>query len=502
MQADLVIRTARGEVAVVGDTIRTGAEVGPGTRVIEAGDRTLLPGFQDAHVHTPFAGLNLNRVWLNDAQTVDEYLDLVAAAPGSGWITGGGWSMPAFPGGTPRKELLDAVVPDRPVFLFNRDVHGAWLNSRALELAGITANSPDPVDGRIERDPDGSPTGCLHEGAAYWVNDHVVPPPSQAEWEDAIRTGQRHLHALGITGWQDAWVTPATQAAYESLELTGRVVGALWWDRHRGLDQIEELVARRVTTGNFHATTVKIMLDGVLENRTGALLEPYCCGDGAGLSFIDPVLLREAVTALDRHGFQVHMHAIGDRAVRMGLDAVEAAGGAHRNRHHIAHLQVVHPDDIARFGQLGVTANCQMLWACRDDQMRELTMPLLGDTRSEWQYPFASLARVTRLAAGSDWPVSTANPLEQIQVALTRVEPGADDQPLVGEQAIDRRTAIAAFTTGSAFVNSDERAGRIADGMRADLVLLGADLAHVADHDLWQVPVDVTIAAGAVVHER
>ncbi|MCB0905421.1 MAG: amidohydrolase family protein, partial [Actinobacteria bacterium] len=168
----------------------------------------------------------------------------------------------------------------------------------------------------------GEPTGTLHEGAAYWVNEHVVPPPSQTQWEQAIPNGQQHLHSLGITGWQDAWVTPATQSAYRSLansgRLTGRVVGALWWDRHRGLEQIEELSARReLNAPGFHPTTVKIMIDGVLETYTGALLEPYCdgCGghtDNTGLTFVDPDLLQAAVTELDAAGFQVHMHAIGD----------------------------------------------------------------------------------------------------------------------------------------------------------------------------------------------
>lgn len=511
--ADLVIRGARvwqgwrGDVFVVGDTIRRQAEVGARTRVIDADGRSLLPGFQDAHVHPPFGGLHHNRVWLNDAHSIEEYLALIADAPGDGWVTGGGWSMPVFPGGTPRKELLDAVVADRPVFLFNADLHGAWVNSLALRLAGITSSTPDPAYGRIERDPDGSPSGTLHEGAAYWFNDHVVPAPSQQEWQAAILSAQAHLHSLGITGWQDAWVTPATQTAYEALaaqdRLAGRVVGALWWDRHRGLEQIEDLLERRHTSRQFRTTTVKLMLDGVLENRTGALLEPYCCTqDQTGLSFIDPSVLNEAVRLLDSHGFQVHMHAIGDRAVRMGLDAIEAAGGGGRNRHHIAHLQVVHPDDLPRFGHLAVTANCQMLWAYADDQMRELTVPGLGERRGRWQYPFRSLASVTRLAGGSDWPVSSANPLAQIQVALTRREPGADNAPLNAEQAIDRTTALTAFTAGSAFVNHDDLAGRIAEGMRADLVLLGADLATVADDALAEVPVDLTIAAGHVVHER
>ena len=332
--------------------------------------------------------------------------------PESAWITGGGWSMTAFPGGLPRKQDLDAIVPDRPVFLFNRDVHGAWLNSAALAAAGITADTPDPADGRIERDPAGDPTGALHEGAAYWVNEHVVPRPSPAEWEAAIRTGQEHLHSLGITGWQDAWVTPETQRAYRSLadsgELTARVVGALWWDRHRGLEQIDELLERsRFGAPGFHPTTVKIMLDGVLENFTGALLEPYCdgCGghtDNRGLAFIDTDILDRAVTVLDAAGMQVHMHAIGDRAVRMALDAVataRAANGMTDTRHHVAHLQVVHPEDIPRFATLGVTANCQMYWASTDPQMSELTIPYLGRERAGMQYPFASLQRSARA-----WP--------------------------------------------------------------------------------------------------
>lgn len=528
MPADVVITGARiwgrglGDIGI-GGSLFVEPEVGSDTEVIDATGMTVVPGFQDAHVHTPFAGLNRLRVWLNDAETRDDYLRIIAekarVCPGSDWITGGGWSMPQFPGGTPRKEDLDTIVPDRPVFLFNRDLHGAWLNSRALQAAGITATTPDPPDGRIERDADtGEPTGTLHEGAAYWVNEHVVPPPSQTQWEEAICHGQQHLHSLGITGWQDAWVTPATQAAYRALaadgRLTARVVGALWWDRHRGLDQIEELVARReLAAPGFHPTTVKIMIDGVLENYTGALLEPYCdgCGghtDNNGLAFIDPELLRAAVTALDAAGFQVHMHAIGDRAARMALDAVAAArerSGMNDLRHHIAHLQLVHPTDLPRFAELGVTANCQMYWASSDAQMAELTIPYLGPERARLQYPFASLARAgARLAMGSDWSVSTADPLTQIEVGATRIDPATPDEPaFLPEERITVALGIDAFTAGSAYLNHNENAARLGLGCRADLALLGADITKgriATGHGLSQVPLRLTVAGGTIVH--
>lgn len=528
--AEIVITGARfwdcdgTAIGIRGDRI-VEPEIGPRTQVIDAAGMTVLPGFQDAHVHAPFAGLNLLRVWLNDAGTRAEYLRIVAehaaANPGQDWITGGGWSMPAFPGGTPVKEDLDAIVPDRPVFLFNRDVHGAWVNSRALQVAGITADTPDPADGRIERDPrTGEPTGTLHEGAAYWFNEHVVPRPSQADWEAAILAGQQHLHSVGVTAWQDAWVTPDTQAAYCELaadgRLTARVVGALWWDRHRGLDQIDELLVRRQQAASgFHPTTVKIMLDGVLENYTGALLEPYCdgCGghtDNRGLAYVDPDLLSTAVTRLDTQGFQVHMHAIGDRAVRMGLDAVaaaRAANGPNDNRHHIAHLQVVQREDLERFAALGVVANCQMYWASSDDQMAELTIPFLGAERADLQYPFASLRRAgARLAMGSDWPVSTADPLTQIEVGATRVDPAhRGGTPFLPRERIDVATGIRAFTSGSAFVNHDTDAGTLTPGSRADLVIVGADLSggeFVAGAGLAEVPIELTMAGGQIVHVR
>ena len=243
-------------VAIRGDRIMALGESaraarGPGTAVIDARDGLILPGFVDAHVHPGVAGRNL--LTLDLSEMPNRAADLVAIATaartGSGWLTGGGWSMEHYPGGLPTAVALDAVTAGRPAFLYNRDVHGAWVNSAALRLGGITAATPDPPDGRIERDHDGRPTGVLHEGAAHHFETAVLPAPSEKDWQLAILAGQAHLHGLGVTGWQDAWVTDELHRAYRTLAangtLTGRVVGALWWDRTRGIEQLEELQARR-----------------------------------------------------------------------------------------------------------------------------------------------------------------------------------------------------------------------------------------------------------------
>ena len=514
-------------VAIAGDRITavgTEAEIreaaGPSAEVIRGA--MVLPGFQDAHIHPAFAGRDLGRVRIDHLSTPREYLDHIGAYarshPDEPWIVGGGWAMFLFPGGTPRKEDLDAVVPDRPVFLMNRDVHGAWLNSRALELGGIDASTPDPWDGRIERDPGtGEPTGMLHEGAAYSFWEHVVPPTEPQEWREAILRAQAFLHPFGITGWQDAWVGPELLRAYRGLadsdELTARVSASLWWERNGDASQIDGFVEQRAWAegGPLRASTVKIMTDGVVENCTCALLEPYLgpCGEGdrpLGISYVDAAPLRDAVTRLDAAGFQVHMHAIGDRAVRQALDAVGAAreaNGARGMRHHIAHLQFVHPDDIPRFRDLDVVANCQPLWACNDPQMEELTLSKVGDERARELYPFGDLHRNgATLAMGSDWGVSSPNPLLEMEVAITRVDPDdRDGEPLLPEQALDLPTAIAAFTRGSAFVSHDDDAGSIRVGARADLAVLDRNVFEPAAGPLGEARVTATIAAGRVVHD-
>ena len=421
--------------------------------------------------------------------------------------------MEHFPDGKPRREDLDAVTDGKPAFLFNRDVHGAWVNSAALERAGIDASTPDPSDGRYERDADGTPTGLLHEGAAYSFETRWVPTPSRAEWEEGILTAQSYLHSLGITSWQDAWVTPQTFEAYRSLagdgRLTAQVVGALWWDRHGDLSQIDRFRAQREQgLGRFRPTTVKIMVDGIIENQTAGMLEPFCdgCGgitDNHGLMYVDREILLPALTELDALGFQVHMHAIGDRAIRNALDAVAAArdaNGPSDNRHHIAHVQVVQPDDLRRFAELDVVANCQTYWAQREPQMEEHTIPWIGADRADLQYPFGSFARSgARLAMGSDWPVTTPDPLPQMEVAIRRIDPGERDRaPFLPSESLTLDDVLRGFTSGTAYVNHDPDGGVLTVGARADFAVLDQDL-YELDGKVADASVVCTVASGEVV---
>jgi predicted amidohydrolase YtcJ len=510
-----------GRITMVGPDSAAKACVGPKTRVIDLRGRTVTPGFQDAHVHPVHGGLTMLRCNLHEARGREGVLAAVAeyarTHPDEPWIIGGGWYMADFPGGTPHRDDLDRIVPDRPVALTVRDGHVVWANSRALEIAGITADTPDPSDGRIERDPDGTPSGALHEGAMALVREHV-PDDTREDMAQALRLGQAYLQSLGITAWQDAIVQPEPEeAAYVALassgELTARVIGALWWERSRGADQIDEFVERRRVTsmGRYRATSVKLMMDGVLENFTGALLEPYGDGhggttDNAGLLQIDPEGLRTWVPRIDALGFQPHFHAIGDRAVRASLDAVEAArqaNGPSDTRPHIAHIQVIHPDDVPRFRELGVAANAQPYWACHEDQMDVLTIPFIGD-RWRWQYPFRSLrAAGAVLAMGSDWSVSTPDPLLEMEVAVERISDLSRGQaePLLPDERIELVDALAAFTSGSAYVNHLDETGSLEVGKFADLAVLDRDLFDRGAGSIGAASVIGTFIEGVPVYE-
>ena len=485
---------------------------GPRTEVVDLRGRALLPGFQDAHVHPAFAGVTMMRCDLAGAG------DAAGRSPGSRPTPG---SIPARSGSRAAAGAWSGSRAGRPA----ANCWTAWPDRGPPTSPTGTGTAPGPIpapsnwpgwtrarrippDGRIERDAGGSPQGTLHEGAAILVG-RLVPAPGAGDSLTGLLRAQQHLHRLGITAWQDAIVgdylghadpLPVYLAAAAAGQLTARVEGALWWDRGRGAEQLDDLLSRRELAARaaaagppgpadrFRSNTVKIMQDGVAENFTAGMIDPYLDGCGGqtanlGLSYVDPQELREHVTRLDAEGFGVHFHAIGDRAVREALDAVaaaRAANGATPGRHHIAHLQVVHGDDIPRFTELGVTANMQALWATHEPQMDELTIPFLGPERSARQYPFGDLLRSgARLAAGSDWAVISANPLWGIHVAVNRtLPPGQGDPgagPLLPGQALSLGQALAAYTAGSAYVNNLDQAGAIGPGRLADLIVLDRD---------------------------
>jgi predicted amidohydrolase YtcJ len=506
---------------------------GPGTEVIDAGGATLLPGFTDAHVHPLAAGIQQLTCDLSRLRhSVEDYLQAIRAYadshPELEWISGNGWYGDAFPGGLPTRQLLDDAVPDRPAVLISHDAHGVWANSRALEAAGIDERTPDPPNGRINRDQDGVATGVLVERAGDLVTN-LLPLITAEFAEAALLEAQRHLHSVGVTGWQDAclgplWGMPDPLPVYRRLakegRLTARVTGALWWAADQGLAQLDSLEERRATStiGRFRAGTVKIMQDGVCENCTGAMLEPYAGdfhhGTASGLSFIEPEELRGICRELDRRAFQIHMHAVGDRAVRECLDALEGARLANPgadHRHQIAHLDIVDPKDIPRFAMLGVVANIQALWARHDKEITERKLPLLGPAREPHHFPFGALHRSgARLAMGSDWPVTDPNPLWAIYTAATRLGPPEDPHavgdsaltnPLQPEQAIDLKAALEAYTYGSAFANhSEHEVGSVQVGHYADLVLL--DRAVLDGARISAARPLLTMVGGEAVHRE
>jgi predicted amidohydrolase YtcJ len=521
-----------GLIQAVGTDEEIGQVTGPGTRVVELRGRLALPAFGDAHVHAVAGGLESLRCNLLGLCTRPDSLAAVAAYCAGlgpdGWVLGGGWTMTAFPGGLPTAADLDPVTGGRPAFLPNRDHHSAWVNTAALQRAGIDERTPDPPDGRIERDQAGRPTGALHDGAMRLVAGHV-PPASAAELRAGLLAAQAYLHSLGITRFQDACVGAAAELgipdafdtyrqAAEDGVLTCHVVGALWWDRGRGLNQIDDLLARRERAGRgrFRATTVKLMLDGVCETFTAAMSAPYLDRDGhpagrQGRLFIAAETLTDAVRRLAAEGFQLHFHAIGDRAVSTALDALAALPGEQRRngRHHLAHLQFIAPPDLARFRALDAVANFQPLWACHDPQMDEMTLPFVGPERAGWQYLIGSLVRGgTRIAFGSDWPISSADPLQEMHVAVNRVlserlgRAGEPEyaRPFLPAQAITVDDAIGAFTSGVDWVNHEEHAaGTLLPGLRADVAVLDQDLYAIPPGEIGSTSVVMTVASGEVV---
>jgi predicted amidohydrolase YtcJ len=525
----LAVAVAGGRIAAIVPEAEASAFIGDGTRVVDLGGALLSPGFQDAHVHPVSGGMELLQCNLTGAADAEDAVARIKAYadahPEEPWILGGGWSMDHFPGGAPVRGLLDAIVPDRPVLLLSRDHHSSWANSAAIRLAGLDASTPDPDDGRIEREADGTPAGTFHEGAGELFSG-VRPDHDPELAYRGLLAAQEELIALGITGWQDAAVGASSIIAdpldaYERAVREGvlrvHVTGAQWWERDQGVEQVARMTAKRdalaarVPADRLTISTTKIMVDGVAENQTAAMLTPYKDPHGhatgnRGLSFVDPSVVREAVTALDAAGMQVHFHALGDRAVREALDAVEAARAANGptdRRHHLAHLQVVDEAEVPRFAETDAVANLQALWASHEPQLDELTLPFLRDGAEERHYPFGDFARAgVRLAAGSDWPVSSADPMDAVHIAVTRVHPGSTAAPLGGaHQRLDLETAMAAYTSGSAYVNHrDHDTGWVREGYLANLVVLSPDPFSVPAEDIHHATVQSTWIEGELAY--
>lgn len=481
-----------GRIVFAGTDTEASKWIGPRTRVTDLGGRLVLPSFHDSHVHPVTSGMELLTCNLNEADTADDVFAAIRQYandhPTEKWIRGGGWQLPIFPGASPTKAQLDALVADRPALLYAADGHSSWANSRALAIAGVTKATPDPPNGRIERDANGEPTGTLREDASALVS-RFAPKPSHSDYVAGLRLALEKANGFGITSLYEANADEEVLAAYKELddrgELTARVHVALEMDLAKGIAEIPRLVElrRRFAGKRLSADAVKIFADGVIEAQTAALLEPYVNRPGnSGKPNIEPEALSTLVAALDRAGFQVHVHAIGDRAIRMSLDAFEHArsvNGIRDSRHHIGHLELIDPADIPRFRRLGVIANFQPLWAYADTYITDLTEPVLGPARSRWLYPIRSvLVSGAVVVCGSDWSVSSLNPLDAIQVAITRR--GLEDtggKAWIPEEVADLPSIVAGYTINGAYLTRSEReTGSVEVGKSADLVVLDRNI--------------------------
>jgi predicted amidohydrolase YtcJ len=512
------IAVREGRMTYVGEDLGVERYIGTGTRVVDLTGRMVLPGFQDTHAHPLSGGLELGECNLYEAKTPAEIEGAIrayaVAHPDLPWVRGNGWQLPVFPDANPGKDLLDRVVPDRPAFFYAADGHSAWVNSRALVLAGITRETRDPPNGRIERDPKtGDPGGTLREAAIDLVAGRL-PDYSLAERVGAVRRALAEANRFGITSITDADAGPEYLEAYSTLdrrgELTARVTAALRTDAAVPVEamaaRLRALRAKYRGGSRLSVNTVKLFADGVIESRTAALLQPYLGhGDERGPLVYQPEDLAARVTAFDHDGFQIHVHAIGDRAIRVTLDALAQAArvnGDHDARPVMAHLELFDPADIPRFRELGVVASFQPYWAQADDYITALTEPALGPVRSRWLYPIGSLMQSGAVVVGgSDWTVSSLNPLDAIQVAITRegLESG-DGPPWIPEERVDLPRMLAAYTISAAYATRAEReTGSLEPGKLADLIVLDRNLFATPVREIHQVRVLLTLVEGHTV---
>lgn len=495
----------------------------PGTRatstasaqVVDLDGAVIGPGFADGHVHPVWAGLEQRgaavRAAVDIAGVQAAVFDFAARNPQLSWIEGGSYDPAMAADGLFDARWLDQACSDRPVVLTSSDHHCLWVNSRALELAGIQPGTKVPSGAEIPLTVDGRVLGTLREWGAMSLVTRLVPKPTGADRSSALEWATSELAASGVTWLLDAAAGPADADAYLQAAAAGRLKVRAGLALRADPDRFDlEVLSEQATAiavdsprdaaGDpwVRAGTVKFFADGVLEAGTAAMLEPYLDqSDNCGQPVWAASELQAAVAAVEGVGLDVHIHAIGDAGIRTALAAIAASPGRrdpHR-RPTIAHVQVLHPKDLGRFAELGVTANIEPLWACWDACQRDLTAPRLGPERTGRQYPIRSLLDVgAQVSFGTDWPVSDFHPLACAATAVTRAEPGGD--PLVAEQRITPAEALLAATLGVARQVGDSDWGQLAPGTRADLVVLSADPRETAPERWSQIEVLTRFLAG------
>jgi predicted amidohydrolase YtcJ len=494
----------------------------PQTLVIDADGGSVLPGFNDAHAHLLSGGLSLDQVNLLDARTLADVERTVrrwaAANPDREWVRGRGWLYEPFPGGLPTRQLLDQLVPDRPAYLTSYDGHTGWANSRALRLAHITKQTPPPANGMIVKDSrTGEPTGVLKESAMQLMAP-LLPRPTHDEQVAALRAAMTEAHRRGITSVQNAGISADELALYEHLRreraLEIRVYAAITVSpdiTSAELDALDTLLEQYSDDPLFKSGAAKIMADGVIETYTAALLAPYTTRPQTrGEPRMSQTTLDTLVADLDRRGWQVMVHAIGDRTIRMALDAFEEAAARNPEpergrRHRVEHIETVDPSDIPRFAQLGVAASMQPYHGDPDPGQMSVWLANVGPERAARAWASASIARSGgRLAFGSDWPVASMDPLLGLHVAVNRTSlDGKPDGGWTPSERLSLFQAVNAYTRDAAWASFDEhRKGVIERDMLADLVVLSKDIFALPPARLTDAVVAVTIFDGRVVYQR
>src|SRR5438309_9046455 len=489
------------------------------TKIIDANGRLLLPGFSDCHIHFMDGSIGLTQVDLNGATSVTEIQKRVkeyaAAHPKAPWILGMGWSYPTFsPSGLPDKKVLDEVAPDRPVYLVAFDGHSSWANSKALTLAGITRATGDPANGKIVHDEKGDPTGALKEAAGDLVAK-FAPKPSRAQRLAALRMGMHEANKFGLVRVHSAGQDFEWLDLYDELrrngELTLRFYVAYFLDPPElAPDSIEKIEQARRTYHDdwISGGAVKTMLDGVVEAHTAAMLTPYSDDPSqSGKLFWEQEKYKQAIKELDRRGLQIFTHAIGDRAVRLSLDAYEEAeksNQTHDTRPPIEHIETISAQDIPRFGKLGVVASFQPLHAYPDEHTLKIWARNVGPERAQRAWVWRSIESTGGLLAfGSDWPVVTLNPWPGVQNALTRqTTEGDPPNGFVPNERISLEDTIKAYTLGAAVAGRREKTeGSIEPGKLADMIVLSLDLFMIPPTEIVKTEVLLTFVAGKVVYQ-